>query len=222
MMHRIVVVVPAYNAADSLATLIAELERSYPHISVLVVDDGSTDRTGEVIRVHGAALISHERNLGKGAALKSGFAYALAHEFDAVITMDADMQHDPAEVQLFLEEFLDDYTILIGVRRLSGDMPLSRRISNSLSTFVASIFAGSRIADSQCGFRLIPTRVLRSLELDSRHYDLEPELIIRAARAGFKIRGIAISTIYNDSISSIHPLRDTLRFLKLLLKSLLW
>lgn len=222
MMHRVLVAIPAYNAADTLATLIVALERSYPHISVLVINDGSTDRTEEVIRVHGATVISHQSNLGKGAALRTGFKFALEHEFDAVVTMDADMQHDPAEVQLFLEEFLDDRTILIGVRRLSGEMPFPRKVSNSLSTFVASVFAGCRIEDSQCGFRLIPTRVLRALELDSNHYDLEPELIIRAARAGFRIRGIAIATIYNDSVSSIHPVRDTLRFLKLILKSLLW
>ncbi len=221
-MHRVLVAIPAYNAANTLAVLIAALERSYPHITVLVIDDGSNDRTDEVIRVQGAKVITHERNLGKGAALRSGFNYALNNGFDAVVTMDADLQHDPAEVQLFLEEFVSDDTLLIGVRRLSDGMPFPRKISNSLSTFVASVFAGRRIEDSQCGFRLIPTRILRSLQLDSSHYDLEPELVIRAARAGFTIRGIAISTIYNDSVSSIHPVRDTLRFLKLILKSLLW
>lgn len=222
MMHRILAAIPAFNAANTLPVLIDQLEKSYPHLTILVIDDGSTDNTPDIVRLHGAALISHERNLGKGAALRNAFDYATTHEFDAVVTLDADLQHDPAEVQLFLEEFNDDHTILLGVRRLSPDMPLPRKISNSLSTFVASVFAGRRIVDSQSGFRLIPTRVLRSLQLVSNRYDLEPELIIRACRAGFQIKGIPITTIYNDSASSIQPLRDTLRFLKMLLKSLLW
>ncbi len=222
MMHRVIVAIPAFNAVTTLSTLIDNLEKSYPHIDIVVVDDGSTDGTGESTLVHGASLVTHERNLGKGAALRSAFAFALEKDYDAVLTMDADLQHDPAEVQQFLEEFVDDGTILLGVRQLSPDMPLERKISNSLSTFVTSVFAGRRIVDSQCGFRLIPTAILGRLHLCSSHYDLEPELIIRAARAGYQIRGIPISTIYNDSGSSISPLRDTLRFLKMLFKSLLW
>lgn len=222
MLHRILVAIPAYNAANTISTLVDQLEKLYPHIAILVVDDGSTDATDEVVRVHGATIINHDQNLGKGMALRTAFNFAMENEFDAVVTMDADLQHDPMEVQLFLEEFVDDATILLGVRHLGPGMPFARKISNTLSTFVASVFAGVRIHDSQCGFRLIPTRILRSLELVSRHYDLEPELIIRAARAGYRLRDIPIKTIYNNSSSSIKPARDTLRFLKLLAKSLLW
>ena len=149
MLHRILVAIPAYNAANTIPTLVDQLEKLYPHIAILVVDDGSTDATDEVVRVHGATIINHDQNLGKGMALRTAFNFAMENEFDAVVTMDADLQHDPMEVQLFLEEFVDDATILLGVRHLGPGMPFSRKISNTLSTFVASVFAGVRIHDSQ-------------------------------------------------------------------------
>ncbi len=221
-MQKIAAVIPAFNAAGMLSPLIEAIHTSYPHLSVIVVDDGSTDNSGDVARWHGATVLSHETNRGKGAALRTGFTYALEHGFDAVVTLDADLQHAPEEIQRFLDEYFWDDLILIGVRQLGGGMPLERKISNSLSSFVASVVSGARISDSQCGFRLIPARVLRSINLQSTHYDLEPELLIRAVRAGFRVRGIPISTIYNDSPSSIRPARDTLRFLQMLVRSLFW
>ncbi len=220
--QRIIVIIPAFNAAATLPALIETVKTAYPHVAVLVIDDGSLDGTGELARCHGATLLTHERNRGKGAALRSGFEYALAEDYDTVITIDADLQHDPGEIQLFLDDYQGDGAILVGTRRLDSSMPWERKLSNTLSSFVASVVSGERIADSQCGFRLIPTEVLRRVRLSGDHYELEPELLIRAARAGYRIASVPIRTIYNGSASSIHPLRDTLRFLQMLLRSLFW
>ncbi len=221
-MQRIIVIIPAFNAAATLPALIETIKTDYPHLGVLVIDDGSTDGTGELVRCHGATLLMHERNRGKGAALRSGFDYALSENYDAVITIDADLQHDPGEMQLFLDAYTSEESILVGTRRLDSGMPWERKLSNTLSSFVTSVVSGERIADSQCGFRLIPTPVLRRLHLSGDHYELEPELLIRAARAGYHITSVPIRTIYNGSASAIHPLRDTLRFLQMLLRSLFW
>lgn len=221
-MHRVLIGIPAYNAAKTIGQLVETLKRHYPQAGVLVVDDGSMDNTLEAARAAGAQVIRHDKNSGKGVALKTAFSHAIEGGFDAIITMDADLQHAPAEVASFLREFNGSNEILIGVRSRGPTMPIERKISNSLSSFVASIFGGQRIADAQCGFRLIPVGVLRRIKPSSNHYDLEPELLIRASRAGFKIRGVVISTIYNNSHSEIRPGKDTLRFLKLLVKSLFW
>jgi glycosyltransferase involved in cell wall biosynthesis len=222
VMRSFLVTIPAYNAATTLSQLIGKIKESYPGIDILVIDDGSRDNTREIASVSGALMVQHQRNLGKGEALKTGFAYAVANGYNAVITLDADLQHDPAEIRLFLDAYLDDTTIFVGARRLDQSMPFARKVSNSLTSFVSSLFCGVRITDSQSGYRLIPTEVLKSVTLSSSRFDLEPELLIKAARRGYRIRSVTISTIYNAGRSWINPPRDTLRFLFMLTKSLFW
>ena len=102
-MRKVLVTIPAYNGAGTLPELIGQIKRLQPSLAIIVIDDGSTDGTGKVAQAAGANVITQDRNRGKGEALKTGFAYAVAHDYDAVITLDADLQHDPAEIQRFLE-----------------------------------------------------------------------------------------------------------------------
>jgi glycosyltransferase involved in cell wall biosynthesis len=221
-MRKCLAIIPAFNAAKSLSQLISQIKRWHPDFDLLVVDDGSTDESGIIAGSAGAIVLTHDYNRGKGEALKTGFAYAVAHDYDAVITLDADLQHDPAEIQCFLNAYSDDRTILVGIRRRDKTMPFARKVSNSLTSFVSSVFCGVRILDSQSGYRLIPATVLRNVTLSSSRFDLEPELLIKAARAGYDVKSVEISTIYNAGRSWINPPLDTIRFLIMLVKSLFW
>ena len=221
-MRKCLVIIPAYNAAKTLSQLISQVKRLFPDFDPLVVDDGSVDESGKIAGSTGAIVLTHDHNRGKGEALKTGFAYAVAHDYDAAITLDADLQHDPAEIQCFLNAYSDDRTILVGIRRRDKTMPFARKVSNSLTSFVSSVFCGVRILDSQSGYRLIPTAILKNITLSSSRFDLEPELLIKAARAGYDVKSIEISTIYHAGRSWINPPIDTIRFLIMLMKSLFW
>jgi glycosyltransferase involved in cell wall biosynthesis len=215
------VIIPAYNAAACLRPL---LDQVFAHVSkhdVIVVDDGSTDGTGEIARSSGVELIIHRQNKGKGAALKSGFALALQKGCDAVITMDADGQHDP--------RYLDDlksvlnaghYDIVIGSRnKYFSDMSFARFLSNNVTSVVVSLLAGQRIPDSQSGYRIIKTEVLRKVDLRTDRYQMESELLIKAGRQGFRIEYLDISVKPSKS-SHISHFTDTMRFLRMALQTL--
>jgi glycosyltransferase involved in cell wall biosynthesis len=221
-MRKCLAIVPAFNAAKTLSQLISQIKRLHSDCDILVVDDGSADESARVAATAGAIVLTHDCNRGKGEALKTGFAYSVAQGYDAVITLDADLQHDPSEIQLFLNAYSDDRTILVGVRRPDKTMPFARKVSNSLTSFVSSAFCGVRILDSQSGYRLIPTAILKNITLSSSRFDLEPELLIKAARAGYCVKSIEISTIYHTGRSWINPPIDTIRFLIMLAKSLFW
>jgi glycosyltransferase involved in cell wall biosynthesis len=221
-MRKCLAIVPAFNAAKTLNALISQVRQLHRDFDVLIIDDGSADESGEIASDTGAIVLTHDCNRGKGEALKTGFAYAVERDYDAVITLDADLQHDPAEIQRFLNDYLDDRTILVGIRRRDKAMPFARKVSNSLTSFVSSVFCGVRMLDSQSGYRLIPTAILKNITLSSSRFDLEPELLIKAARAGYDVKSLEISTIYNAGRSWINPPIDTIRFLIMLAKSLFW
>ncbi len=225
-MERIAIVIPAFNAAQTIAQLCREIGETCPGATIIVVDDGSSDHTASIAAAAGAIVIRHNRNRGKGAALKTGFGRVLEDDFVGLVTLDADLQHDPREITSLIDAALKSEnpscTVAVGTRPLDPTMPFPRKVSNSLSSFVASIFSTVRLSDSQSGFRFIPTRLLREIDLSSDKYDLEPELLIRAARAGYSIRSVPVRTIYNDSRSFINPAADLFRFLKMITKSLFW
>ena len=215
-----IAVIPARNAASTVANVIRGLKDAVPGLEVVVVDDGSTDATGERAREAGAAVVRHEVNRGKGAALETGFDAALARGADAVLALDADGQHDPAYAPRLLEA-LENADVVVGSRE--GDrtgMPWLRRATNDVTTWFVSQLAGQRIQDSQSGFRAIRAAVLRKVRPESRRFEYESEFLIGAARAGFRIGAAPIPTLYNAPGSHIHPFRDTLRFIRLVLRQM--
>jgi glycosyltransferase involved in cell wall biosynthesis len=211
--ERYAVLIPAYNAQRTVAPVIAQARLELE--PVVVIDDGSVDSTGEVARAVGATVLRHERNRGKGGALKTGFAWALENGFDGVITLDADGQHLPTQIPRFIEAREESGADLIigGRSHLFGQMLPRRRMANRFSAWTISIAAGKRVTDSQSGFRFYSARMLRALKLRTDGFDMESEVIVRAGRRGFSIVTIPIELGFVDGLSTSHykPLKDTLR-----------
>ena len=211
------VILPSYNAARFLEKVIADIRAVVPGIRVLVVDDGSSDGTADVARQAGAEVIVHEVNKGKGGALATGNAWALAQDLEWVYTMDADGQHLPTEMPTFAAEAeRGGYDVVVGNRMdQTRDMPWLRKRTNEFTSWVVSRLAGQRIPDSQNGYRLYRVACLEGVKLRTTRYDTESEILVRLARRGYRIGAVPVSTIYGDEKSSINPFVDTGRFFRL-------
>jgi glycosyltransferase involved in cell wall biosynthesis len=182
---------------------------------VLVVDDGSTDGTAQVAEAEGATVLRHGQNQGKGAALLTGFRWALEKGFLSAVTLDADGQHDPDEIPRFLTPSQAGADLLIGRRDFSR-MPIPRRWVNPFGSWLLSLALQHSIEDNQCGYRLHRRRLLESLDLSRRGFELEVEVIVQAVVKGFHVQWIDIRTIYDTGkVSYFHPLLDSLRFLRM-------
>lgn len=211
------VILPAYNVAGPLPAVIAAVGDCDPGLRILVVDDGSADATATVAAAAGAMVIRHPQNRGKGAALATGFAWAVAEGLDWVYTMDADGQHVPSEMVAFRREAdRGGFDVVVGDRmQRTGSMPWLRKATNAFTSAVISRLAGTRIPDSQNGYRLLRVALLDGLELRTERYDTESEILVRLARRGARIGSVAVTTIYGDEKSSINPVVDTIRFFRL-------
>ena len=216
--RRTGVILPAYNAARHLGAVIRDLREVAPALRILVVDDGSSDQTAETARRAGADLLIHPQNRGKGAALVTGFGWAVDTGLEWVYTMDADGQHLPAEMIRFWDAAQRGPCDLVVGNRMdrTAAMPWLRKRTNEFTSWVISRLAGVRIPDSQNGFRLLRVTCLRDLRLRTTRYDTESEMLVRLARRGCRIGSAPISTVYGDQDSSINPWIDTLRFFRLI------
>jgi glycosyltransferase involved in cell wall biosynthesis len=210
------VIIPALNEEDNIAGVVERTREFAP--AVVVVDDGSSDRTAERAEQAGAAVIRHPRNIGKGAALNSGFQYAQEHGFDVVVTMDADGQHDPAEIPRFIEAYVrTGIPVLVGNRM--GDprgMPPVRRMTNWFLSWLLSRRMKVYVPDTQCGFRLYRCDVIPFVSTESERYAAESEILLYVAARGIRVDSVPIASIYNGAASKINPVKDTFRFFAML------
>lgn len=211
-----VVVIPAYQAERTIGQVVSEVRQL--GLATIVVDDASRDLTGPRAQAAGAQVIRMPVNRGKGNALREGLDRALAGDCRWVLTMDADGQHLPKEIPRFLEAAAQRVgEILIGNRMENPrGMPPDRWLTNWGMSWLLSRMAGVRIPDSQCGFRMIAREVLERLELSANRFEIESELVVKGARAGFRIATIPVSSVYQRSLSFIQPVADTLRFFRFL------
>jgi len=206
----ILALIPAWNEATRMHPIV-EATRAY--LPVLVVDDGSDDDTAAVARAAGATVVRHPQRLGKGVALTTGFDWALERGYEAVLTLDADGQHDPADIEKFLAAYEAGAGELIVGQRDFSQMPFPRFFTNPFGSWLLSLALGTRIYDNQSGYRLHSRRFLEMLDLTTTGFELEVEVIIQAVTRGVRIGWVDIRTIYDiDKVSYFHPVKDTARF----------
>jgi len=213
----ILALIPAYNESHHITSVI---QRTLKHLPVLVVDDGSTDETAVQAEGAGAQVLRQTPNQGKGAALMNGFRRAAELGHEAVIMLDADGQHDPAEIPFFLQAYRDEKADLVIGQRDFRYMPRLRRTTNTFGTWLFSWAAGQYIPDNQSGFRLLSRRMI-NVTLNSRetNFEFEVEMIVLCILHGYHLAWVPIKTIYGDEKSHIRPLRHAYHFFRIVLQT---
>jgi glycosyltransferase involved in cell wall biosynthesis len=213
----VLALIPAYQEAPRIGPVVAGARR---HLPVVVVDDGSTDGTAEVAEAAGATVLRQVPNAGKGAALRAGFRHALDAGAAAVVTLDADGQHDPDEIPGFLERFARDRPSLVIGQRDLGSMPPVRRLANTLGGVTLTLALGRAVPDNQSGYRLVDRTLMRALlDSDETGFEFEVEMIARAVALGLPIASVPIRTIYEGAPSHIRPWRHLREFLRVSAKA---
>ncbi len=218
------VLIPAYNAQDTIGELIEQLHKvSINPDSIIIINDGSTDKTSEIVKSKNTIMFDLKNNSGKGSALKRGFDIFLTKtDSRYVLCMDADLQHPTSSIESFLERAeQENCSIVIGNRKfIIGQMPFLRYLSNTITSFILSKITGQKIKDSQCGFRLIKREVLNNFEMKENGFQFESEFILNCARENLQIGFVNIPTIYNHYGSNINHFKDTYKFTHLIIKEI--
>jgi glycosyltransferase involved in cell wall biosynthesis len=211
--REVACVIPAYDAAATLEGVVRGLRAALPDALVIAVDDGSSDATHDVAAACCDRAVRFHANRGKGAALRAGFDVAHAECVHAVLTIDADGQHDPARAPALLAA-LADADIVIGTRaRTRGTMPLGRRVTNALASAAVGAIVGVSVPDAQSGYRAIRRSVLADVTAGGDRYEYETELLIAAVRAGYRIGSVGVPTTYGAP-SHFRPGGDSMRVVR--------
>lgn len=212
------VLIPAYNEEARVGPVIQACLAQLP---TFVVDDGSSDNTVAIAEKAGATVVRQVPNQGKGAALKEGFRWALKQaDCEAVLTVDADGQHDPAEISKFLDKFRANKSdLIIGYRDFS-EMPPTRRIANTVGRASLSWAMGQKILDNQSGYRLISRRLMEAtLESAEAGFEFEVDMVVLCIRRSMRLDWVPIRTIYAGEGSHIKPWHHIKNFFRVVLKT---
>ncbi len=206
-----VAVVPCLNEARTIADVVRGVRRQ--GAQVVVVDDGSTDDSGALAAAAGARVLRQAEPRGKGAALAAGWRQAALAGAEWVLLLDGDGQHEPTDIPSLLQAATAEVRLVVGNRMLQPElMPWLRRATNHWLSGRLSKLVGVPLPDSQCGFRLAHLPTLLALELRSERFEIESEMVVAFARAGWPIGWVKIQVRYGAERSKISPLRDTLRW----------
>lgn len=210
------VIIPAFNEEPRIAAVVRRVKEHVP--AVVVVDDGSRDGTVREAEAAGATVLRHETNRGKGVALETGFRHAREQGFDYLITMDGDGQHDPADLDRFVEAYTrTGIPVLVGNRMTdAARMPWVRRMTNRFMSALLSREMGQYVPDTQCGYRLFRCDVVPLVSAESTRFAAESEILLHVADRGIRIDAVPVATIYGNEKSKINPFKDTIRFFSML------
>jgi glycosyltransferase involved in cell wall biosynthesis len=199
--------VPAFEAEATVVAVVRGIRAHVPR--VLVVDDGSSDRTAEVARAEGAEILRRDGNGGKGAAVRAGLERILASDATHVAFLDADGQHDPADLPALLAAARAGEGFVIGSRMSDPDaIPAYRYRTNEIGSRILTRMTGLEVEDAQSGYRVVATDLLRRLELNARGYSIETEILLKAARHLRRFCHVPVRAIYGGP-SHYRPFRDT-------------
>lgn len=215
---RICGLVAAFNEES---TIVDVLKRARPFLEdIVVVDDGSKDRTASLAETAGARVIRHAENQGKGSAVRTGLAWVLQQQFTHVLFIDADLQHDPSDIQRLIDKAVGGVGDFVLAERTfdKESMPRSRYYANTIGSRVMSLLTATPIRDSQSGFRLIRSELLRPLALTARRYEIEAEILVKLVRRGARIERVAVTSTYGGSKSKMRPVRDVFRICMLTMR----
>tara|TARA_Y100000994_G_scaffold248285_1_gene255669 strand:- start:1328 stop:1987 length:660 start_codon:yes stop_codon:yes gene_type:complete len=209
------VLIPCYNTHKYLSNLIS-LIISQTENAILIFDDGSSPALNiDKFSNNNINLIRNNTNKGKGYCIIFGFRYALENGYTHVITMDGDMQHDPMEINKFIN-YKDGNDFLLGYRRFSRPMPISRIISNSITSQIISILKGKKIYDSQCGYRRYKLESIKNFTFKENGYLFESEILLTCISKNTNIDNLKIKAIYDGSPSHINKITDSIKFINLI------
>lgn len=213
--NKVAAVIPFFNESRTIYQIV---DKTLQYVDcVIAVDDGSTDNSSnEIPERNKIILMKIKTNRGKGFALREGLTEGLKKGYTQLITIDADLQHNPNEIPLLIHE-LNNFDIVIGNRLNNiANMPLQRVMSNKITSFLMSLKTGKKLIDSQCGFRAYRADVIKDISTIKNGYEAESEILIKASRKGYKIGFTDISTIYGNEKSKISPVKTTFNFIKIL------
>ncbi len=202
---KIIAAIPAYNEEKYIGTVVLKTKQYVGE--VIVVDDGSTDQTGNVARLAGATVIQHKRNKGYGASIQALLAEARRRDPDILILLDADSQHNPDEIPSLIKPIFDGSDLIIGSRvQQSSNIPRYRRIGLRVLSYFSRILSGEKVADSECGLRALSSKAIAELKLTQNGMAISAEMIATAAERGLKIVEVPVSAIYTKDGSTLNPL----------------
>lgn len=215
---KISILVPVYNEEDNLETLLNRLLPVQLDKEIIVVDDHSLDKTPEILKRFestGIKIIRHEKNQGKGAGIRTALKHATG---EYIIIQDADNELDPNDIPRLFELVQTGKTkVVYGARNL-GTQSLGNRLGNQMLTLATNVLFGIRISDMETCYKLVPTDVMRKLNLESNSFDIEPEITAKLARAGYRIAELPISYTPRTLHKKLRPIREGLRAIRVLVK----
>jgi glycosyltransferase involved in cell wall biosynthesis len=221
--EKFAIILPVYNEVDSIKATVEAIESL--EIPYIVVDDGSTDGTKQLLYLNCIPNLTQYPNQGKGQAVYMGALYLISQGFEWIMVVDGDGQFSLEDIETFDNELLwhdKEYKLFVGNRLdTPTGMPKDRYATNRAMSWLISKLARQNVPDSQCGLKLIHKSIFQNCKLRAKRFDFDTEIVIKTGRSGGKIKSIPITCIYHKGrVSKMNPLRDGLRFLKILWTSL--
>ena len=217
-MNTYAIIIPSYNE-DTISDIASEITLKYS-FPLIIVDDGSDKPISfESTGLSKVIILRNKENKGKGYSILKGIKKSISLKCSHSIVLDADYQHCPNDIKSFVSN--EDCGLVLGYRFFKSPMPFSRILSNKVTSFIISFLSKQNIKDSQCGFRAYKNAIFNDLIFKENGFQFESEILLKMAR-NLKVKQIPVKTIYNENKSHINKTKDTLKFIKLIIRHLIY